>query len=442
MRKNKPQNLNEQLSRMKRLMSFDIGEHSHDKLTEQEYKKIVTEQGDVTGLRQSDYTAPQTPYWGKKKKGDINFNVPSGRYASFENSGLFEDIERNRILVISSTSDAIKLVSGGGITPDEGGDDMQPANIKIEIALEDPFNFDKTTLTPQGESNYENFLGEYNNIKENNIDQWDEYLNFVKSKGGLQVLGYASQDADPKANDGGRLSACSKYGVGKGPRNQYNLCLSQQRANVIRERLMKDLPELAEMITAKGLGETCDFGPCWSNNKNVTPQETAPNRRFIVKFPEFSKSTTPEKPTNTETQKGYRLTSDIKVDWSTVTTYIDLSEYGIEGKYKAIKDRGGVMLEPGKINEIRNLLGNKIPVIGPGRFNNSPNGKASLNENGIKIAAGDGETMFNEWKNPYDVERSTPADKTFYKQTDWVLAINMSPLRLKKYAMTLSKYST
>jgi hypothetical protein len=44
MRKNKPQNLNEQLSRMKRLMKFDIGEHSHDKLTEQEYKKIVTEQ--------------------------------------------------------------------------------------------------------------------------------------------------------------------------------------------------------------------------------------------------------------------------------------------------------------------------------------------------------------------------------------------------------------
>ena len=44
MRKNKPQNLNEQLSRMKRLMNFDIGEHSHDKLTEQEYKKIVTEQ--------------------------------------------------------------------------------------------------------------------------------------------------------------------------------------------------------------------------------------------------------------------------------------------------------------------------------------------------------------------------------------------------------------
>lgn len=44
MRKNKLQNLNEQLSRMKRLMNFDIGEHSHDKLTEQEYKKIVTEQ--------------------------------------------------------------------------------------------------------------------------------------------------------------------------------------------------------------------------------------------------------------------------------------------------------------------------------------------------------------------------------------------------------------
>jgi hypothetical protein len=44
MRKNKAQNLNEQLSRMKRLMNFDITEHSHDKLTEQEYKKIVTEQ--------------------------------------------------------------------------------------------------------------------------------------------------------------------------------------------------------------------------------------------------------------------------------------------------------------------------------------------------------------------------------------------------------------
>jgi hypothetical protein len=35
MRKNKPQNLNEQLSRMQRLMEFNIGEHSHDVLAEQ-----------------------------------------------------------------------------------------------------------------------------------------------------------------------------------------------------------------------------------------------------------------------------------------------------------------------------------------------------------------------------------------------------------------------
>jgi hypothetical protein len=44
MRKNKPQNLNEQLSRMKRLINFDIAEHSHDNLAEQEYKKVVKEQ--------------------------------------------------------------------------------------------------------------------------------------------------------------------------------------------------------------------------------------------------------------------------------------------------------------------------------------------------------------------------------------------------------------
>ncbi len=35
MRKNKPQNLNEQLSRMQRLMEFNIGEHSHEVLAEQ-----------------------------------------------------------------------------------------------------------------------------------------------------------------------------------------------------------------------------------------------------------------------------------------------------------------------------------------------------------------------------------------------------------------------
>lgn len=40
MRKKKPLNLNEQLSRMKRLMEFKEEEHSHDILAEQNFKVI------------------------------------------------------------------------------------------------------------------------------------------------------------------------------------------------------------------------------------------------------------------------------------------------------------------------------------------------------------------------------------------------------------------
>lgn len=92
MRKNKPQNLNEQLSRMKRLMNFDIGEHSHDKLTEQEYKKIVTEQVDWLDKLKDDQAKAQAKW---RKGAEERISDTMGKLEQFKDVQQYENAKNN-----------------------------------------------------------------------------------------------------------------------------------------------------------------------------------------------------------------------------------------------------------------------------------------------------------------------------------------------------------
>lgn len=156
------------------------------------------------------------------------------------------------------------------------------------------YEFDKAELTQDAKDEIDdNITRKFLNI----LPKYQEgYLNFIKDKE-IPVYAYASIDADPDAADGGRYAGCSKYGVGKGPRKEYNKCLSQARAEAVVNYLKTTQGGIFKDINFKpiGMGETCKFSNlCWkvkkpgSNEKSpYSTSDTYPDRRFSVNFPEY-----------------------------------------------------------------------------------------------------------------------------------------------------------
>lgn len=81
MRKNKPQNLNEELNRMRRLMEFNIGEHSHEVLAEQKFKKsVISEQANSYAASQREFMRLSQKnfyhyFWVKPKSETVKIDV-------------------------------------------------------------------------------------------------------------------------------------------------------------------------------------------------------------------------------------------------------------------------------------------------------------------------------------------------------------------------------
>jgi outer membrane protein OmpA-like peptidoglycan-associated protein len=171
---------------------------------------------------------------------------------------------------------------------------------KFTFLLQDPFEFDSDVLTEKGKKDLENQL-----------ERLPLFLNGAFNLGKLKdvldspitLLGYASSDADPSAMDGGNLPACSQYGKGKGPRKNYDLCLSQERANRVKEKIDEILndveivrggkPEkintifptaVANWVKAKGLGQdSSKSGFDWK--KPHDPSQTSLDRRVEMTPP-------------------------------------------------------------------------------------------------------------------------------------------------------------
>jgi len=142
---------------------------------------------------------------------------------------------------------------------------------KFTFLLQDPFEFDSDILTEKGKKDLEEQLKKLNKFLTGAF-RLGRLKNILDRP--ITLLGYASSDADPSAMDGGNLQACSQYGKGKGPRKNYDLCLSQQRANRVKENFDNFLnsfeivrggkPELIKTIfptavenwvNAKGMGQ-------------------------------------------------------------------------------------------------------------------------------------------------------------------------------------------
>jgi hypothetical protein len=166
---------------------------------------------------------------------------------------------------------------------------------EFKFTLNDPFEFDSDVLTTQGQTDLNSQLSQLNMFLKGafNVGSLAEIL-----RNPITLLGFASSDADPSANDGGNLPACKAYGPGKGPRGKYDQCLSEQRALRIKEKIDEFLPsvmltrggrqesiidvfganQINNWVKYKGMGQNSDKSKIdWKKPHN--PSETSEDRR-------------------------------------------------------------------------------------------------------------------------------------------------------------------
>lgn len=146
----------------------------------------------------------------------------------------------------------------------------EPSFEKIDLNLQSPFVFDSVNLTPEAESEFVDFMKklkrDYNGMK-----------------GDVAIITTASIDGDPEKEITGGFVGCS----GKRKRKDYDLCLSTARAQNILKRLKAESGVTSLNFVPVGRGQTKEYGPSWPEAK--TTQETAPNRRLMIKLPTITR---------------------------------------------------------------------------------------------------------------------------------------------------------
>ena len=156
-----------------------------------------------------------------------------------------------------------------------------PKKIKFAIKVTDPFEFDKTVFYPETKQTLDNFVSEINQHL-NNESYGQQFREFL-SQNPINVFAYASIDADSKEISQGRLPSCQDPTQTK---EEYNLCLSNARANVVKDYLESNIEGIN--VVAEGKGETDKFAPGkkWPDVKD--PKQTKENRALEIIVPEFS----------------------------------------------------------------------------------------------------------------------------------------------------------
>jgi hypothetical protein len=140
-----------------------------------------------------------------------------------------------------------------------------PTDVPFELNITSPFKFNMTDLTDEAKQEFKDFI---KSIKTN-------YSDVI---GDVEVISSASIDEDPEA----------KVKTGQ-KRKDYNMDLSKKRAETIASLLKNSLPGIKLNFIPKGIGETDQFakGKKWPD---VTDEnQTAPNRRLIIKLPQIMK---------------------------------------------------------------------------------------------------------------------------------------------------------
>jgi outer membrane protein OmpA-like peptidoglycan-associated protein len=179
------------------------------------------------------------------------------------------------------------------VTPNEPS--VQTISID-PLDAEDPFKFDqvinngKMVLAGNAQELIDKFISDILKVKETyGADVYAQYIQFLKDSKPT-INGYASKDGDPTHPKQGYYPPCK--GAGDGTRGAYDICLSQKRADAIRDYIESKIPELVGIFVPIGNGQTTKFqGISWPTPGHTT-ETSKPNRRFQVKLPAFNSSRT------------------------------------------------------------------------------------------------------------------------------------------------------
>jgi hypothetical protein len=431
-------NLFEELNRFKLLMNYNTSQ------TLTENKDLINDEVEDDDPF-SDETQPPGKLKGgsNEKTGKLNMQGTINgvaTYAVFRNKGFFPGKPKRQLLGIRTSSYATWYTMYEPKSKETPKTDNTKTpepkiqSIDIDAKVEDPFVFDTTTLTTQAETSLTDFIAKIKNITNDYSPEiYSKYLEFIKTKKPIYVYSYASKDGNPDEKVQGKFSGCKGYG--DGTRGQYDLCLSQKRAQYIVERLEKELPDLKGVFKGSGQGQTTKFNNIgWPTSKG--PDETMPNRRFEIVLPSFSLDipiptpavVTPPINQKSTVEKNSEKQRNKNMNWESQTFYWDISKYypGIKENvvlpYKKENNSGFMMIKTSLLEDFFGGLDNfkkTIPNISGGYFYNDQYPNFVLNKSGVKVISTNGTFEWNFGGGPktdksYDY---TAMENTEYKLT-------------------------
>ena len=184
-----------------------------------------------------------------------------------------------------------------------GGDTPVPDVITIgfDFRANNPFEFDKAGITTEAKQEIaDEMLGLFE-LKDGEGDKLQQYTDkYLKGKE-IIINAYSSIDADPDELGGGEYVGpknCAKRVDGRptGLRKDYNLCLSQARAEAVAEYLKLEYPEIFGGVIFKpighgesnesGNGVFAKFGSAEQKAHQATGRDsTKTDRRFDFSLP-------------------------------------------------------------------------------------------------------------------------------------------------------------
>ncbi len=165
-----------------------------------------------------------------------------------------ESRTKNYVLQISPALRGRKYYT----TPEKPEPVKQPEYEKIKLDIQSPFEFDKTILTPEAESQFKKFIEQ---VK----------TNYQGVSGNVEIIASASIDAD------------------ENQKRDYNQKLSDNRASTIANRLKTETGITTLNFIPKGIGQTDQFAKGMKYPEVRDTNQTAPNRRLIINMPTLTR---------------------------------------------------------------------------------------------------------------------------------------------------------
>lgn len=191
----------------------------------------------------------------KKREADDYLQLGDDKYIRFGNRFL--------VVVGDDLPTGGNMPTSGDTIPSTPIETSEEIPINLDIAR--PFVFDSTELTDEAKPIFEKFIK----------DVSEKYKGVTAN---VDVITSSSVDGDP--------SETLNSGITRG---QYDMNLSQRRAQAIADILNNRVGISTLKFIPRGIGQTTQFGPGWTREKPTTPEETEPNRRLIINLPRLTK---------------------------------------------------------------------------------------------------------------------------------------------------------